>query len=55
MGYILGAKMIVGDKVLWCGESQATILSIEGEWITIRFDDPPQSRMITNIKNLESV
>jgi hypothetical protein len=47
--------MSAGDKVLWCGESLATILSVEGEWITIRFDDPPQSRMITNIKNLESV
>jgi len=47
--------MSVGDKVLWCGESTATILSIEGEWITIRFDDPPHSRMITNIKNLERV
>jgi hypothetical protein len=47
--------MSVGDKVLWCGESQATILSIEGEWATIRFDDPPHSRMVTNIKNLERV
>jgi len=47
--------MSVGDKVLWCGESLATILSIEGEWITIRFDDPPHSRMITNRKNLERV
>jgi len=47
--------MSKGDRVLWCGEALATILSIEGEWITIRFDDPPQSRMITNRKNLESV
>jgi hypothetical protein len=47
--------MSAGDKVLWCGESLAVILSVEGEWVTIRFDDPPQSRMITNIKNLERV
>jgi len=44
-----------GDRVLWCGEAIATVVTIEGEWVTIRFDDPPHSRMITNIKNLESV
>jgi len=47
--------MSIGDKVRWCGEALATIKRIDGEWITIQFIDPPHSRMITNIKNLESV
>ena len=46
--------MNIGDRVKWCGESLATIKHINGDWITIVFDDT-HTAMITNRNHLEEV
>jgi hypothetical protein len=46
--------MSTGDKVLWCGFDPATIVSIAGDWVTIKFDDT-HTTTIVNIKHLKEV
>lgn len=51
MGYNI---MTTGDRVLWCGFDPAIILSVAGEWATIRFDDT-RTTTIVNIKHLKGI
>jgi hypothetical protein len=46
--------MTKGNLALWCGLDIVEIVSISGEWATIRFPDT-HSTTITNIKHLEEV
>jgi hypothetical protein len=46
--------MMAGDRVLWCGFDPATIISVVGDWATIRFDDT-RTQTIVNIRHLEIV
>ena len=53
--YLRGeSRMRAGDRVLWCGIDPATILSVEGEWATIHFDDTRTTTTV-NLKHLEIV